>query len=230
MVTRRGTNDWRATARYLIADSAWQSSFDPLREDLGDGQEELRQGDRIDRIEEYGVEGGGPLLRDRLWLWGFYGRNDIGRLTIDDVENFTRLENYGLKLNAQLTPGNSAVAFFHFGDKIVDGRLAGPTHPQPTTVDQKSPTIIYKLEDSQVVSSSLFFTGLLSYVDGGFGWIPRGGLDGPNAVLDQDFIWQNNFRFYDTERDQAQARIDGSYFFTTGELGRRVGDTGFIGR
>jgi hypothetical protein len=40
------------------------------------------------------------------------------------------------------------VGFYNYGDKIKNGRNAGPLRPQPTTWNQTGPTDIYKLEDT----------------------------------------------------------------------------------
>jgi hypothetical protein len=218
MVTKRGTNEWRGSGRYIQADDSWQSSLEFSESDLGPGQTEFKQGNRIVSVEDYGVEVGGPILRDKVWIWANYGKNDIELLTISDFSDVTELEDYGAKLNAQLTTSNSLVAFYNFGDKIKIGRNAGPTRPQETTWNQTGPTDIYKLEDTHVFSSSFFLTGMASFVGGGFQLTPQGGLDGPPATLDTSFIWHNNFIHHDTLRPQEQAKIDGNYFFNTGNV------------
>ncbi|MEM6453753.1 MAG: hypothetical protein AAF772_01530, partial [Acidobacteriota bacterium] len=155
-----------------------------------------------------------------LWIWGTYGVQEIDLLTLDDVSDFTELESYAAKLNAQLTPSNSAIAFYHYGDKVKIGRNAGPTRPQPTTWNQTGPTDIYKLEDTHIFSSSFYLTGMASYVGGGFALAPQGGGIGdpsfPSVVRDPDGVWRNSFRALETVRPQDQYKLDGSYFFNTG--------------
>ena len=218
MVTRRGTNDWRGSARYIKADDSWQSDLDFDQSDLGAGQTSFKQGNRIVTVEDYGAEFGGPIIKDKLWIWANYGRNEIDLLTVQDVSDFTMLEDYGGKLNAQLTTANSLVFFYNYGDKIKNGRNAGPTRPQLTTWNQTGPTDIWKLEDTHVFSSSFFLTGMASYVGGGFQLTPQGGLDGPAIRWDENFIWQDNFFHHDTVRPQDQIKLDGNYFFNTGDV------------
>ena len=218
MVTKRGTNEWRGSGRFIKADDSWQSDLEFSQGDLGSGQEEFNQGNRIVSVEDYGVEVGGPILRDKVWIWANYGKTEVDLLTIDDFSDFTELEDYGAKLNAQVTASNSLVGFYNFGDKIKLGRNAGPTRPQETTWNQTGPTDIYKLEDTHVFSSSFFLTGMASFVGGGFQLTPQGGLDGPPTTFDADFIWRNNFIHHDTLRPQEQGKLDGNYFFNTGEL------------
>lgn len=222
LVTRRGTNEWRASARYLVTDEAWQSglSFDPS--ELGEGQASFQQGNRIVSVEDYGVEGGGPMVREKLWIWANYGRNDIDLLTIADVSDFTTLEDTGAKLNAQWTRSNSSTAFYNHGDKIKIGRGAGPTRPKPTTWNQDGPTDIYKLEDAQVFAPSFYLSGMASVVDQSFQLTPQGGPDGPPTTLDENFVWQNNFFQSLNERPQRQIRLDGSYFFHAKNTGHEL--------
>jgi outer membrane receptor protein involved in Fe transport len=73
-----------------------------------------------------------------------------------------------------------------------------------------------------VFSSSFFLSGLASYVGGGFALAPQGGLDGPDAVLNADFTWENNFQNHETDRPQEQAKLDASYFFDTGSVGHEL--------
>jgi len=218
MVTKRGTNQWRGAARYIVADDGWQSRLAPNPRVLGEGQTQFTQGDRLTLLEEYGVEGGGPLIRDRFWGFGFYSKNGIDRLTIDDVRDFTELETYGLKLNFQVTEHNSGVAFLHDNRKRVDGRGASPSRTQPATQDQDGQNRIYKIENTQIVGSGLFLTGLVSYVHEPFSLLPKGGIDGPTAVLDQDYVWQNNYWWGTAHRQQRQATVEGGLFFSTGEI------------
>jgi hypothetical protein len=218
MVTRRGTNEWRGSARYLTADEKVQSGLDISPSEFGANQTAFKQGNRIVDIKDFGLEVGGPIVRDKLWIWANYGRNEIDLLTVSDFSDFTKLEDYGFKLNAQLTTSNSLVAFYNYGDKVKIGRNASPTRTPPTTWNQTGPTDIYKLEDTHVFSSSFFLTGMASYVGGGFQLTPQGGLDGPATKWDNNFIWQNNFIHHDTERPQDQFKLDGNYFFNTGNV------------
>jgi len=221
MVTKRGTNEWRGSGRYLVTDNSWQSttSFDSSK--LGTGQRPFKAGNRIVEVLDYGAELGGPVVRDRLWIWGAYGKQDIELLTVSDVSDATELDTYNAKVNAQLSANNSATGFFLYGDKIKNGRNAGPTRPQETTWNQTGPTEVYKLEDTHIFSANFFLTGLASLVESGFQLAPQGGLD-ITPVLDQTFVWHNSFLLYDTDRPQTQYRLDGSNFFNTGGVSHEL--------
>jgi hypothetical protein len=235
MVTKRGTNEWRGSARYLKADEAWQSDSGLDSGDLGQAfgttpaQTAFKQGNRIVEVQDYGAEIGGPIVRDRLWIWGSYGKNKIDLLTIADVGDKTTLEAKNAKINGQVTSSNSATAWYFDSEKVKIGRNAGPSRPQETTWDQggfgPTPTA-YKVEDTQIFSSNFYLTGLYSKVNGGFQLVPEGGagLGGSqlNAALDSSFIWHNTFLLYQTERPQEQLKADASYFFNTGSLSHEL--------
>lgn len=227
MVTKRGTNEWRGSARFIRADEDWQSGLDISDSEFGtdfDGpgpatdQGSFKQGNRIVSVDDWGAEVGGPIVKDKLWIWANYGKNEIDLLTVQDFPDFTELEDYGAKLNAQLTTSNSLVAFYNFGDKVKIGRNASPTRTPLTTWNQTGPTDIYKLEDTHVFSSSFFLTGMASFVGGGFQLTPQGGLDGPSPRWDTNLVWQDNFIHHESDRPQDQAKIDGNYFFNAGDV------------
>jgi hypothetical protein len=230
MVTKRGTNQWRAAGRFIYAEDAWQSSSDISSGDLAQAgpwnnniaQPAFKQGNRIVTVEDYGADIGGPIIKDRLWIWGNYGVQEIDLLTIADVSDFTELETYGAKLNAQLGSSNSATFFYNYGDKIKTGRNAGPTRPQETTWNQTGPTDIYKLEDTHIFASNFYLTGMASEVGGGFMLTPQGGLDGKTTELVGLTTWRGNFLHHETDRPQEQVRLDGSYFFNTGDLSHEL--------
>ena len=231
MVTRRGTNEWRGSARYLASDDSAQSDLDLDSSELGKAgpwnrgtaQAELKQGNRIVDVADYGAEVGGPVVKDRFWFWGAYGEQEINLLTVSDFSDDTTLEDLNLKLNGQITPSNSAAGFYWQSDKVKLGRNAGPLRPQETTWNQggfgPEPTA-WKLEDTQIFGSSFFLTGMFSVVNGGFELAPQGGDKVP--FLDADGIWHNSFLQVQIERPQEQTRLDASSFFSTGNLSHEL--------
>jgi hypothetical protein len=224
MVTKRGTNEWRGSGRYFDADKSWQSNLDTGSVDLDPRQTSFKQGNRIVSVKDYGAEVGGPIVKDRLWIWGSYGRQKVELLTIKDVSDKTDLKTENVKLNAQILPSNSATAFYFNNDKTKIGRNASPTRPQETTWDQghfgKKPTA-EKVEDTQIFSSNFYLTGLYSIVNGGFELVPEGGLN-TTAYQGPDGVWHNTWFLNQTERPQKQYKADASTFFNTGSLSHEL--------
>ena len=68
LVTKRGGNKFQVQARTFFTNDHLQAdNRTPEVVDLG------YVGDRIDRIVDYGLQVGGPILKDRLWFWLGYG-------------------------------------------------------------------------------------------------------------------------------------------------------------
>ncbi|MFY9820446.1 MAG: marine proteobacterial sortase target protein [Thermoanaerobaculia bacterium] len=208
MVTKRGTNEWRGSGRYLMSNGSLQAAT---------------QGNRIDKTVDQGAELGGPLVKDRFWAWGSYARPEIDLRTIGNFRDKTTLENWNAKLNAQLTTSNSAAAFAWQSDKVEQGQNAGPLRPQETTWDQSrlgpSPTA-WKVEDTQIFTSYLYATAMVSQVRGGFELVPEGGDRVP--YRDAELVWHDSFLRQQVERPQEQGKLDASIFFNTGSVSHEL--------
>src|SRR6185295_1520361 len=95
MVTKKGTNEWRGSGRYYLTDDSAQADLKFDSSDLGQAgawnnnhaQTSFKQGNRIVKIEDLGLEIGGPLLKDRLWVWGSYAKPKIHLKTISDFDD-----------------------------------------------------------------------------------------------------------------------------------------------
>ncbi|MGH9465510.1 MAG: TonB-dependent receptor, partial [Thermoanaerobaculia bacterium] len=224
LVTRRGTNEPRGSARYLLTDEELQSSPDLDPEDFPPGQEPGITTDRLDRLEDYGFELGGPLRRDRVWLWGAAARNEIDEIATGGLPSATRIENLALKANGQLTGANSALATWNWSEKTVLGRGAGPDRQGETTWDQQGETTIVKIEDTHVLGARAVVTGGYSDVDIGFGFFARGGSGpgAPEALRDVDGVWKHNFATFETPRRAREAKLEGSLFLHGGEVAHEL--------
>ena len=235
LVTKRGTNEFRGSARFLLtdgdgyfgfleqADSGFSSS------DLGPGQPEFEP-NHIDRIQDLGFEAGGPAWRDRVWLWASWGQNDINNVAAGGVNDRTILENTAIKLNAQFTAANSFVGSFNNGDKVKYGRGANPSWDVSATRNQRGPTGVTKVEDTHVFGSNLFLTGQYSFIDGGFSLTAVGGAGSdippiPAAGGERNTD-ENGFRTNNSSggnsRPTEEYRLEGSYFFTTSSLNHEL--------
>jgi hypothetical protein len=232
IVTKRGTNELSGSARYNLADGEWQT--DP--EIPEEARSYLAAVNEIDQNREWGVEVGGPVLRDRLWLWGAYSDQQVDLFVAQPVgqtQRFfdkTTLEGLSFKLNAQVLNNNSLTGTWTNNSKVKLGRDAAPSRPPETTFNQDAfgPRGIWKIEDTHIFSPSVYLTGMYSKVNGGFQLIPDSGagcntldcalttpagpafLDLPTASWNRTFIGVTNLR------PQNQYRLDGSMFFGTG--------------
>jgi hypothetical protein len=244
MVTKRGTNDFRGSARMMRASRDWQADPEIPEEAAG----YLARVNEINETEELGAEIGGPIIRDRLWFWGAYGEQNIDILTAtllsgSRFRDKTELENHNVKFNAQILPSNHLTVVDQFGAKIKLGRNVGVTRPPETAWNQNNayengtggltdPTL-WKIEDTQIIGSNLYLTGLYSEVQGGFQLIADNGngcqsfdcgVDALPAYRDSagDNAWHRTYLSYESIRPQTQYRLDGSAFFSTGDLNHEL--------
>ena len=243
LVTKRGSNNPRGSARYLLTDASkqfgiFEQASPSIQGDLenGDGNGGLRQqtltgtpGNQINEVVDFGFEAGGPIVRDRLWVWGSYGRNDIKQFAQNGDPDNTLLENSAIKFNGQPTGSNSIVGSWNRGDKIKDGRRPASNVASEATWNQTGPTEVWKIEDTHVFSADLYLTGLYSYVDGGFALQSKGaGFPSPGIpveneqLLDVDGIYKNSYYGGLTDRNTDNYQVDGSYFFSTGNLNHEL--------
>ena len=245
MVTKRGTNDVKGSGRYFKTGNSLQA--DPRIP--AEARSYLQNVNQIDNIQDYGLEVGGPIIRDKLWLWGAYSKQNINLLTATLLQSGNRfldkteLENQNLKLNAQPLASNSLAIADTFGNKVKLGRNVGPTRFPETSWNQSNhydggegsltdPTM-WKIEDTQIIGSNLYLTGLYSKVQGGFRLISDNGagckdltcgLDVLPSFVDSngDGAYHRSYLSYDTLRPQTQYRLDGSTFFNTGSLSHEL--------
>ena len=242
MVTKRGTNEFRGSARFYKTQAKGyfggyldQSDLDVSSEICTSGcandqDPDDYAGAQINEISDLGFEAGGPALRDRVWLWGSWGKNDIKTFASSGDPDDTVLENTSIKLNAQFTSANSFITSYNNGDKIKAGRGAGPTRSPESLWDQRGPSAISRFEDTHVFSSNFFLTGTFSIVDLGFALLSRGpstvadGLapDAPDPTFDSDGVWQDNFLSGSSSRPGTEFKLDGSYFFDTGNMNHEL--------
>ena len=224
MVTKRGSNDFRGSGRYFYTPGSYQADANVPTE----AQSYLEFTNRINFVRDYGAEIGGPIWRDHLWGWLADADQKISNQSSSAPGQTGAFDNIILrdknaKLNAQILPSNSAVGFYTFGDKVRNARNLGPTRPFETAWRQTGPTKVYKIEDTQIIGSSLYLTGMWSKVTGGFSLIPNGGYSPTvQPVLDTAGVWHNSFVEYITIRPQKQYRLDGSKFFDVGTMNHEL--------
>jgi hypothetical protein len=233
MVTKRGTNDFKGSGRYFYTpESLSADSVVP-----SEAENYLVAANKVHYVRDYGAELGGPLWRDHVWFWGARGDQKISQWQAQAynivntagvlskspafiIPDDTILRNKNVKFNAQILPSNSAVAFYTYGDKFRNARDISPTRPFETSYKQTGPTQVYKIEDTQIIGSSLYLTGMWSKVKGGFGLFANGGQGegAPSRWVDSAGVNHDNYFTVQTNRPQKQYRLDGSKFLDFGSM------------
>ena len=218
MVTKRGTNEIHGSARLYETDHHFQSNNLPADAAAASG---IAAGNHINSITDTGVEVGGPVVKDTLWLWGSYGRDQINLVVPPNLLDRTTLEDFNAKLNWQIVPSNAFDVWYLRSDKIKFGRSAGPTRPQPTTWDQTLPQNTWKFEDSQIIGSNLFLTAQYNGINGNFTLTPEGGI-ATQSFFDENGVWHNSYEYAQAPRPTRQVKGDVSYFFNAGSVGNEL--------
>jgi len=174
MVTRRGGNRVNLGGRYYMTDSKFQA--DNLTEDLK--KEGVVGINKVNNIKDYGINIGGPIIKDKAWWWISAGNQDIKTTTILGTRDDTLLTNYAAKLNFQLIPQNRFEAFVHIGNKEKWGRSSSTAIPlglyQGSKYHFGSPII--KLQDEHMFGDNLFVSVKYGFTDAGFNLTPMDNL------------------------------------------------------
>jgi hypothetical protein len=216
MVLKSGTNTPHGSSRIYFENESLQSKNmpDDLVKSIGGA---TGKGNRMHQYKDYGVEFGGPILKDRLWIWGATGKTHVDLITLTGGHDRTDLQDNSLKTTAQITNGLRANFTYFRGDKKKFGRSASALRPPETTYDQSGPTSLYKGEANIVVGNNVFVAARLSHVTGGFQLAPEGGIDKQQWTGD-DGVQHGTADLYKTDRPQNSVGVDGNAFHGRHEL------------
>lgn len=160
LVGRRGGNRLAATARLYLSDEAFQSSnmTSTLSSDGVVGT------NRIEHLRDYGFSVGGPVVKNRIWLWGAFGSQDLYNNTIYNEPDRTLFSNLNFKLNAQPFAGNQFEAQIIASGRERYGDNAEVAKPEGDHVFgfKKLGDPVLKVQDLQTFGSNAYLS--LKYV------------------------------------------------------------------
>jgi hypothetical protein len=220
LVTKRGTNSYHGSAGINFAHDKlqWSNLPDELR-----GDARLRgndKADHTDQINDYAFDLGGPIIKDKLWFYGSYGKNDIRVRRLNQTSDKTLLKNYSAKVNWQAGDSDMVSAFWFFGAKEKIGRAGAAPVSQALEgtlwnqgdATSDGPPGFSKLEWNHIFGPSLFFNMKAAYYNQGFTLAPQGGLDGQfivDNIRSESRGTSNDLRFL---RPQYSINGEASYF------------------
>ncbi|HEY7509639.1 MAG TPA: TonB-dependent receptor [Vicinamibacteria bacterium] len=222
LTTKRGTNRFHGGGRMLIAHDDF--SFGNVPDELANDPR-LAGNDKanhIKQISDYGAELGGPIIKDKLWFYGTYGKQDIRLITLTQTNDKTLLPSYNGKLNWQATGSTMLSAYYFLGSKQKFGRGVG--YPLTETddflwnqdnafTDGGLPGGLSKLQVDHTFSPNFFVSAKAAYYDTGFGLFARGGAEKSYTL---DYVSGEaigSYQDYEAIRPQKIFNLDGSYFF-----------------
>jgi hypothetical protein len=221
-VTKRGTNTPQGSFAFNWTDDALQSSNLP-DELVGDPRlDGSDKANHTDNITDWSIDFGAPIIKDKLWAYASYGKNEIKIKTLTQTEDRTLLKNIVAKVNWQAT-SNDNISFFYFiNSKVKNGRSPGGSlqHLDEHLYDQGGaytgqPHGLIKGEWNRVWNPNFTSSIKGASYDTGFTLAPR--VD-ENEVYDYRAgiayggPWDRRFL-----RPQKTFKGDASYFVTQGD-------------
>jgi hypothetical protein len=232
-VTKRGTNSFHGTMRGYFTHDDLESTNVP--DELVDLAAQYRAinirpttpetANHNKQIADYGFDLGGPIVKDKLWFWGSWGKQDIRLVrSAGALIDKTILKDYNVKLNWQAGPRDMVSVLWFQGAKEKFGRGTGPpacagcveadtaTWNQGASYPEGKPPGLWKIEDNHVFNPSFFMTAKYAYYGAGFQLAPRGGLDGQAGVSQRLAQTYGTTRLSDNVRPQHTANLDFNVF------------------
>ena len=226
-VTRRGTNQFRGSAKFTEDNSSLESTNLPSTL-VGDPRLlGASKANHTDFIRDWGFDVGGPIVKDRLWFWGSYGDNDIKIIRLNQTNDETILKNTNAKVNWSATPKDE-VSFFYFnGAKEKLGRSPGQAGTEDDSFLWNQGNFypeegllhpihgLAKIEDNHTFGSSLFVNAKYAWFGWGYGFAPRGGADQDAGInADTDHAYGSWFT-YTARKPWQVVDVSGSSFKAT---------------
>ncbi|MCI0417216.1 TonB-dependent receptor [bacterium] len=189
LVTKRAGNKWEANASYYFVNDSLQSDNTP--QELLDlppiaGQQRIRS-NRIDQVYDWGFDIGGPIVKDRLFAWGAYRRNQIDLFTRstnpftgESISDKTKLTDINFKANFNANAANESQFGYFDGAKEKDGRgFIPPTQSEETLWQQGNPGTILKGiwtgQHTFIPNDHTIVNGRYGYIGNSFELAPNGG-------------------------------------------------------
>jgi len=222
-VVKRGTNQVHATAHGYFDNHGLEATNLPT--ELASAGVTPETADHTDRIQDYYVDGGGPILKDRLWVYGSYGYQDVRlfRRALQAIDE-TTIKNPNVKLNWQATSKDMASFLFFNGMKVKDNRSPGvsgiifdaptATYHQDNAYTDSPLHGLWKLQDDRAFSSALFMSARYAFYNTGFVLAPEGGLD---LQAGRDFTTGQSYGSVNESlnvRPQHTVNVDMNSFFS----------------
>ncbi|MCI0617424.1 TonB-dependent receptor, partial [bacterium] len=214
IVTKRAGNKWEGSASYFYAGDSLQGDNTP---------DELAaigaKSNRLDEVKDWGFDLGGPIVKDRLFAWGAYRKNEIGLITTANTFDFTELEDFNFKANMNWTSSQESQFGYFKGEKTKSGRAGISVAVQaPETLWEQGGTDtitpgIWTGQHTWIPNDHTIVTGRYGYIGLGFTLVPVGGKDIPMVYLAAIPRWEDTlFYVKPIDRPAHDFVVDANYF------------------
>jgi hypothetical protein len=214
IVTKRGGNKWEGNASYFYSGDSLQGDNTP---------DELAaigaKSNRLDEVKDYGFDLGGPLVKDKIFVWGAYRKNEIGLITVANTTDFTELEDFNFKANFNWDSSNESQFGYFKGEKNKTGRAAYSTSIQaPETLWNQGGTEtilpgIWTGQHTWIPNDHTIITGRYGYIGTGLTLSAVGGADVPIVYLRAIPRYEDTlYSFAPIDRPAHDINVDTNYF------------------
>ena len=184
IVTKRAGNRWEGNGSFYFVNDSLQADNTP---------DELSaigaKSNRLDEVKDYGFDIGGPIVKDKLFAWGAFHKNDIGLITVADLPDLTHLTDYNFKANASWNASHESQFGYFDGNKEKSGRAGVSVSVQASeTLWEQAGTDtilagIWTGQHTWIPNDHTIITGRYGYIGNGFSLVSRGGIDVPMIFL-----------------------------------------------
>jgi len=179
MITKSGGNNFSGGITLYGETESLQANNipdEPEYEDVGFGNP-------TDYLYDYGLDLGGPILKDKLWFYTALRRTEINRFIIGyEVDGqpgteYSDLMHWTGKLTWQIADNNRFMGWVNYDAKAMPNRSAGPRRPPETTAFQDSPSWFYHFEDTWTLSSNLLMSFKFGFYNMFYQLAPQDSVD-----------------------------------------------------
>ena len=225
LVTKTGGNEFHGQAGIYYVHENFQAERPPA-EEWGRGRNPHDM--RIKQMIDWGIDVGGPILRDRMWFWGSVQRSLVGRYfpveypagSGEYAYGTTDLRNYNVKWIWRPVEDNQFTFYYQLGDKLWPTRSRGNgTNPQddPDAYHkQTGPSPYYRVDDQHYWNPDFFSSIRFGRLDGAFHLAPQtmDWIYERQALRDRDInkLFNVCLYDYDTVRPQREFDIDNNIY------------------
>jgi Carboxypeptidase regulatory-like domain len=222
-IARSGSNQYQGEYHLDWYNNAMQGSNIPdeyTAPDAFNNSPIRSHSNEIDRYYDHDINFGGPIKRDKVWVFGTYREqfNAVAQPNFAFDSTFdTKLWNPVVKVTYQINPQNKLIGYYQWGQKQQPNRLpfATYTYLSPEqTFKQDSGSWVYKTEWNGTINDTLYVEARY----GDFGYYFPLYTNSP-----ENFFWHDSGRLISEgahqkqqlDRDRKQYTGAATYFWDT---------------